>query len=185
MNTGIQLVSLRCSKCSRPLSGDKKSLFLYCPACGAGFEIVRHQELVLTPVYFARKNKADSAFLPFWTFDSTLQLAERKAKGGFFSSPQGLVQMFEKRQAIRFYIAAFQKDLGSKNPVGLKLTYEQPELEYLHPQEKLPPVEISQEDAKKIVDYLLISSEIEQKDTLRSLEYQLSLQNPMLIAIAL
>ena len=93
--------------------------------------------------------------------------------------------MFEKNQTIRFYVAAFKKDLGSKNPIGLNLTYEQPELEYLHPQEKFPSVEISEEDAKKIADYQLISSEIEQKDTLRTLEYQLTLQNPMLIAIAL
>ncbi len=99
MNKGIQLISLRCSKCSQQLSGGKKSLVLYCSACGTGFEIVRQQELVLTPVYFARKVKTDSAFLPFWAFDSTLQLAERKGKGGFFSSPQGLAHMFGQRQS--------------------------------------------------------------------------------------
>jgi hypothetical protein len=185
MTTNIRLVSLRCSKCGQSLSGDKNGIFLYCGACGAGFEIVRHQELVPLPVYFARGKNKNPEFASFWAFDATLQLAKRDAKGGFFSSPKGLIQLFEKRQTLRFYVAAFSKDLDSKEPTALQLTYEQPELEYLHPGKKFPAVEISQEDAKKIADYLLITSEIEQKDTVRTLEYQLILQNPMLIAIAL
>ena len=185
MSTDIRLVSLRCAKCTQPLEGDLQSLFWYCPACGSGFEIVRHQELAPTPVYFARKVKANAAFRPFWAFDATLQLGKREGKGGFFSSPKGLIHLFEQRPALRFYIAAFQKDLDSKEPLALQLTHEQPELEYLHPQKTLPPVDLSQEDARKIADYLLITSEIGQKDTLRTLQYQLTLQNPMLIAIAL
>ena len=186
MSTDIQLVSLRCTKCSQPLAGEPRSLFWYCGACGSGFEIVRHQAFALTPVYFARKSKTTNAeFHPFWAFDATLQLGKREGKGGFFSSPKGLIHLFEQRPALRFYVAAFQKDLDSKDPLGLQLTQEQPELEYLHPQKTLPPVDLSQEDARKIADYLLITSEIEQKDTLRTLEYRLTLQNPMLIAIAL
>jgi hypothetical protein len=185
MSTNIQLVSLRCSKCSQPLSADANGIFLYCGACGAGFEILNHQELVELPVYFARKGNKNQEFAAFWAFDATLELTKRDAKGGFFSNPKGLAQLFEERRGLRFYVAAFQKDLDSKEPVALELTYEQPELEYLHAQKKFPPVEISQEDAKKIADYLLITSEIEQKDTLKALEYRLTLQNPMLIAIAL
>jgi hypothetical protein len=183
MSTNIQLVSLRCAKCSQPLAGDPQSLFWYCAACGSGFEIVRHQELVPIPVYFARKGQTNSEFYPFWAFDATLQLGKREGKGGFFSSPKGLIHLFEERQALRFYIAAFQKDLDAKEPLGLQLTQEQPELEFLHSQKSLPRVDLSQEDARKIADYLLITSEIEQKDTLRTLQYQLTLQNPMLIAI--
>jgi hypothetical protein len=185
MASNIQLVSLRCEKCSQPLSGNAKSLFLYCPECGAGYEIVNQQQLQSTPVYFAREKKNNVDFLPFWAFDATLQLGKREGKGGFFSSPKGLIHLFEERQTLRFYIPAFTRDLNEKDPAALRLTYEQPELEFLHPQKSLPFVEISQEDARKVADYLLISSEIEQKDTLRSLQYQLNLQNPMLIAIAL
>jgi hypothetical protein len=186
MSTNIQLVSLRCTKCLQPLTGEPHSLFWFCPECGSGFEIVRHQELVTIPLYFARKKGATNAeFLPFWAFDATLQLGKREAKGGFFSSPKGLIHRFEQQQALRFYIPAFQKDLDAKEPLGLLLTHEQPELDFLHVQKTLPIVDLSQEDARKIADYLLITSEIEQKDTLRTLQYQLTLQNPMLIAISL
>ena len=186
MSTNIQLVSLRCTKCTQPLTGEPLSLFWYCPACGSGFEIVAHQQLAPTPVYFARKGKTTSEeFLPFWAFDASLSLGKREGKGGFFSSPKGLIHLFEQRPVLRFYVAAFQKDLDSNEPLGLQLTQEQPDLEYLHPQKSLPPVDLSQEDAKKIADYLLITSEIEQKDTLRTLQYELTLQNPMLIAITI
>jgi hypothetical protein len=185
MSTNIQLVSLRCSKCSQPLSGDSNGIFLYCTACGGGFEIVSHQELIELPVYFARRKNSKHDFSPFWAFDATLGLTKRDAKGGFFSNPKGLAQLFEKRHGLRFYVPAFTKDLDSKEPIGLELTFEQPDLNYIHPQKKFPAVEITQEDARKIADYLFITSEIEQKDTLKTLEYRLTLQNPMLIAIAL
>jgi hypothetical protein len=185
MSTNIQLVSLLCSKCRQSLSPDSNGIFLYCAACGGGFEIVRHQELVELPVYFARKGNSNQEFAPFWAFDATLELSKRDAKGGFFSNPKGLAQLFEKRHGLRFFVAAYHKDLDSKEPTALKLTYEQPDLEYLHPQKKFPAVELTQEDAKKIADYLLITSEIEQRDTLKTLEYRLTLQSPMLIAIAL
>ena len=185
MTTNIRLVALRCLECSQPISGDKRSLFLFCTECGSGFEVVRHEELVKIPVYFAKHNKQSEDFLPFWAFDATLQLTKREAKGGFFSSPKGLIQLFEKQNAIRFYVGAFQKDLSPDTPAALQLTLEQPNLEYLHAQKKLPVVQISQEDAKKIADFLLLTSEIEQKDTMRDLEYELKLQNPMLIAITL
>jgi hypothetical protein len=185
MSTNIRLISLKCPKCSQPVSGEKHSIVLYCSACGGGFEIIDFQDLSEIPVYFARKNKAETQFLPFWAFDASLQLGKREAKGGFFSNPEGLIHHFENHGALRFYIAAFSRDLDEKKPLGLQLTYEQPQLEYLHPQKTLPMVEISRQDAMKVADYLLISSETEQKDTLRSIQYQLQLQNPMLIAIAL
>src|SRR5918996_2592252 len=136
MSTNIQLVSLRCSKCGQPLSADANGIFLYCAACGGGFEIVGHQELVELPVYFARRKNSDQGFTAFWAFDATLELTKRDAKGGFFSNPKGLAQLFEKHHGLRFYVPALLKDLDSKEPVGLELTYEQPELEYLHPQKK-------------------------------------------------
>ena len=185
MTSNIQLISLRCEKCSQPLSGKTKSLVLYCAACGSGFEIIQQQQLASTTVYFARRNSSKAEFQPIWAFDATLEVPRRESKGGFFSSPKGLIHQFEERRSLRFYVAAYTRDLNEKDPVGLQLTYDQPEFEFLHPQKELPNVEISQQDARKIADYQLISSETEQKDTLRSLEYDLTLQNPMLIAIAL
>jgi hypothetical protein len=184
MSTAIQLIALRCLQCSQHLSNDAHGIFLYCSSCGLGFELQRQQELVQVPVYFARKKQDTGNFLPFWAFDATLRNPVREAKGGIFSNPKGLIHLFEQRQVIRFYTPGFLRDLESKEPLALQLTYEQPELQFVHPQKQLPAVEISQQDARKIADYLLIASEIEQSDTLRSLQYQLMLENPMLICMA-
>lgn len=185
MKSDIQLVSLKCEQCGQGLSAETKAVVLYCAGCGSGFQILREQRPSRVQVYFARYNKNASQFHSFWAFDATLPMAKREAKGGFFKNPKGLMYLFEQRPALRFYVSGEMKDLTANEPLGLQLTMDQPELEFLHHQSNLPPVEITQEDARKIADYLLITSEAGQSDMLRNMEYQLQLQNPMLIAISL
>jgi hypothetical protein len=185
MKSDIQLISLKCLKCGQPLPAATNTLVLYCAGCGSAFEVSQRQQPSAVQVYFARYSKNASQFQCFWAFNATLGIAKREAKGGFFKAPKGLMRLFEERQGLRFYVSADLKDLASKDPLGLQLTRDQPQLEFLHYQSILPNVEISQEDAKKIADYLLVTSEAGQSDTLRSLEYQLQLTDPMLIAIAL
>jgi len=185
MKSEIQLVALKCTQCGRPLSAKQEDIVLYCGACGSGFEITSHQQPSKLNVYFARYNKTAAQIHPFWAFDATLQGASREAKGGFLKSPKGLMHFFEQRSALRFYVSAELNDLSESDPLGLQLTRDQPELEFLQYQKEFPHVEISQEDARKIADFLLITSEAGQKDDLRSLNYQLQLTNPMLIAISL
>ena len=185
MSSEIQLVALKCTQCGEPLSAKQRNVVLYCCGCGSGFEVLRQQPLSKVNVYFARLNRTATEFHSFWAFDATLAGVKREAKGGFFKNPKGLISLFEERPTLRFYISAELKDLSEKDPLGLQLTRDQPELEFLHPGKEFPSLEISQEDARKIAEFLLITSEAGQKDSLRRLDYQLQLNNPMLMAIAL
>jgi hypothetical protein len=185
MKAEIQLVALKCSQCGRPLSPKPEDILLYCGGCGSAFEISGQQQPSRVNVYFARYNKSASQFHAFWAFDATLQGANREAKGGFLKSPKGLMYSFEQRPALRFYVSAELNDLSAEDPLGLQLTRDQPELEFLQPQSEFPRIQVSQEDARKIADFLLVTSEAGQKDTLRSVSYQLQLNKPMLIAISL
>jgi hypothetical protein len=184
MKSEIRLISLKCTKCSQPLDASMDTVVLYCSGCGSAYEVLQDQTSSV-PVYFARYGKEASAFRSFWAFNATLSGIKREAKGGFFKSPKGLMHRFEERQGLRFYVSAERNDLNSEDPLALQLTRDQPELEFLQFQQVLPRVEISQEDARKIADFLLITSEAKQGDTLRRLEYQLNLTEAMLIAIAL
>ena len=185
MSSEIQLVALKCTQCGEPLTAKLRDIVLYCKGCGSGYEVHRQQPLSKVNVYFARLNRNAQEFHCFWAFDGTLVDSKREAKGGFFKNPKGLMTLFEQRPILRLYVSAELRDLSTNDPLGLQLTRDQPELEFLHPQAELPRPEISQEDARKIADFLLITSEAGQKDSLRSLEYKLQLNNPMLMALAL
>ena len=184
MKSEIHLLSLKCVKCAQPLEAENNTIVLYCAGCGSAYEI-GDEQITAVPAYFARHNKNVEMTRCFWAFNATLSNAKREAKGGFFKNPKGLIYLFEQRQGLRFYVSAERIDVGSEDPLDLELTMEQPELQFLPYQKALPPVEISQEDAKKVAEILLVTSEANQGDTLRKLEYELVLKDAMLIAISL
>jgi hypothetical protein len=186
MNSGLELVRLRCQKCSADLSGRDGEIFLYCSSCGSGYELDDQEQLQPTTVYFARAQATPQSFLPFWIFDARLELQEREAKSGItslFGNSKGLIRVFEERKTIRFYVAGFASDLEEKKSMSLQFTYDQPELEFIKPLEKVERLELHQNDARKIADVLFLTSEIEQRDMLRSLRYKLELENPSVIVI--
>src|SRR3989304_6531166 len=172
MTSGIQLVLLRCPTCSNNMSGAAESVFLYCNGCGAGFEITPEDEWKPVKVYFARTHKEAKTFFSFWAYDARLDLKQRETKKSFWGGDsKGLIEAFEQRGTIRFYVSAYLADVGLKESHALQLTFQQPELEYLQRQSQLPGVAVTDQDARKLADDLFLTSEIEQKDMLRSLSY--------------
>src|SRR3990172_10961711 len=127
MTKGIQLVTLRCPRCNSDLTGGKEGVFLYCPHCGAGFEIIE-EELHPINVDFVTAVDEPKEFLPFWAFDAQLQLKTREAKSTLFGSPKGLIHLFEERGKLRLYVPAYVEGLEERTPRALDLTYGQPEL---------------------------------------------------------
>lgn len=181
MTAGIQLVSLKCPSCNSEFKIGNNTLFLYCGSCGSGFEVIEEQ-LSQVQVYFALHGGQQNAFLPFWAFEAHLQVTNRDSKG--HGRAQGLFSAFEKRSVLRFYVPAFLDDLNSEKPRALDLTYQQPELRFIQRQSELNGVAVSQKDAAKIAEYLIIGSEVQQPDTLRNLDFQLTLEKPCVIAIS-
>jgi hypothetical protein len=168
------------------MSGETKGRFLFCSNCTSGFELDDKEEMSKVPVYFGRTRPDAGQYLPFWAFDARLEIQNREARSGvtsFFNSPKGIARLFEERGAIRFYASAFMADLDQERPRALELTLNQPELEFIHPLPNVEGVEMNQQDARKVADYLFLLSEMEQRDTLRSLKYDLELRNAALILV--
>lgn len=181
MSTGIQLTTLRCPSCNSDFKIGSNTIFLYCGSCGSGYEII-DEKLSSVPVYFALHGQTQERFQPFWAFDARLNVTTRESKG--FRHGHGLFRAFEEQKALRFYVPAFLEDLNNKPPRALQLTYDQPQMQFIQRQPALNGVTVSQRDARKIADYLIIGSEVEQPDTIRNLEFKLTLENPCIIGIA-
>ena len=185
MSELVRLMLLRCPECNSNLAGEKEGVFLYCGGCGAGFRL-EDGKLVKIPVYFAKAAKNPQSFLPFWAFDATLELHDVEAKKGLksvFSDRGGLVRLFKERGSVRLYVSAFQGDLEAERPRALQLTLDQPELEYVNHPPRAEGFTVALEDAEKVADFLFLTSEIEQPDMMRKLDYKLTLNNPIVIFI--
>lgn len=182
MSTGIELVTLTCRKCGSVLAAQNEAAFFYCAACGAGFELDEQEQFAEVPVYFARYKPDAQKWLPFWTFDAQMQLQNLDTSG---KSQRGFIRLFQERGSIRMYVAAFDRDAESNKPYSIFLTYEQPQLEFIERRDKIEGVVFSQSDARALADYYFLTSEIEQKDMLRDIKYELTLQNPYLMVIGI
>lgn len=187
MSESVQLVLLRCPECSSNLAGGKEGVFLYCGGCGAGYRFIENK-LQKVPVYFARTNENPGAFLPFWAFDATLEVRTLDANRGLkaiFKREGGLGSVFQERGTLRFYVSAFQGDLDAIKPRALQLTINQPELEYIDHQQRVDGFTVALEDAEKVADFLFMTSEIEQPDMMRKMDYSLQLTNPIVVVIGM
>ncbi len=185
MSSEVRLFLLRCPECSSNLSGEKEGVFLYCGGCGAGFRLDADQ-LIKVPVYFARLNPNSQSFQPFWAFDATLEVRNMDANRGissFFKDRRGLVQLFKERGTVRMYVPASAGELTADQPRALRLTMDQPELEYIGHMPQISGFTVGLEDAEKVADFLLLTSEIQQPDMMRKLDYSLHLNNPMIVVI--
>jgi len=182
MAAGIQLVTLRCPQCNSDFKIGNNRIFLYCGSCGSGYEVME-ENLQPVPVYFALQGETQNSFLPFWAFEARAHVANRDSKGS--GKPRGLLSVFEQRGVLRLYVPAILDELNSKKPKALELSYNQPELRFIQRQPELNGIMVSQKSAEKIADYLVIGSEVEQPDTLRNLDFQLTLEKPCIIAISL
>lgn len=187
MSESIQLLLLRCPECSSNLTGEKEGVFIYCGGCGAGFRLVENK-LQKVPVYFARITENPQSFFPFWAFDATLEIRNMDVNRGLkamFKREGGLGSVFQQRGTLRFYVSAFQGDLDAIKPRALQLTLEQTELEYIDHQPRVDGFTVALEDAEKVADYLFMTSEIEQPDMMRKMDYTLQLTNPIVVVIGM
>ena len=183
--SGLRLVPLRCAACQGgSLSATPGASVLLCADCGAGFEVMEDGHLVPVPVSFARLTSDSNRFQPFWTFDARLRLRARESNQGT-AAAGGLAARFRERGSLRFYCAAFASDVESKGPVSLRLTLDQPLLVAAERQRALEGIVFSQAEARRLASDLFVTSELQLPDTVRTLDFELELADPRVVAIAL
>jgi hypothetical protein len=180
--SGLRLVPLRCAKCSGPLTASGAAAVLLCSACGAGFEVREDGTLAPVAVSFARYAPASEQFFPFWTFEARLRLRARESGWPGF---EGLASLFQERGSLRLYCAAFAADIEDKGKWSLHLTREQPALEPIPPQKDVAPIAFSEAEARLLASDLFVTSELQLRDTVRVLDFDLDLKDPRLVVVAL
>jgi hypothetical protein len=139
-------------------------------------------------LHFRRLEEKGRGCYPFWVFDAGLQIRSRDSKRRIRSllslAPRGLSRLFEERGRLQLYCAAFGGDLEAGLSWSLHLTREQPELEETAPA-AVQPVAFGRDDARRLADFVYLSSEIEAPDLVRSIDYELDLRDPQLLAVTL
>jgi len=192
MASGFSLLLLDCKNCGAPLAGEAADVVFYCTACRSGFRYDPVAPGHLAPVevaFVATPHRAADGYAPFWVLPAGVQILNREA-AGLAATFNGLLNFFTGADADArshdgqrsFVLPAFPLPIPEAVDLALRYTREFPTLDELLG-ERLTGGVYGREDARKLAEYVLLASEVEQSDTLRDLEYVLSAGEPRLLGV--
>jgi len=178
----FRLVPLDCPTCGASVAADDIDVVYYCVACRNGY-VFDEVALGLAPVevaFVSAPHVAAQRHAPFWALDATVSIGERRASGGrpaewlsrFFSGGSGDGSGGRSGKGT-FVVPAFHTRLESTLELTRKYTAAFPGLgEKLG--EKLVGGCYGVDDARTLTHFAVIAAEVEQRDLLQQLDYEIS-----------
>lgn len=175
----MKLLALKCPACGNALAPNDDDLVIACSQCGAASAITDEG---LQPIEVRYAAGGTDQRRPWWVFEGRVQLMRRETQGGnrreeaqaFWSEPRS------------FYVPAWELSLQSLKSNGLDMLKQQPHLQAgARPdQVKLSPVVVSAEDARRMIEFLVLSLEAGRSDELKSIDFKIEVNEPVLWGLA-
>ena len=190
MGSGFDLGLLDCKNCGAPLAGEAEDVAFYCTACRSGFRYDSAVPGHLAPVevaFVATPHRAAEGYVPFWVLPAEVRILDRDA-AGLAATFNGLLSFFTGADAgsyegqRSFVLPAFPLPIPEAVDLALRYTREFPTLDELLG-ERLTGGVYDRGDARKLAEYVLLASEVEQSDTLKDLDYVMNAGEPRLLGV--
>jgi hypothetical protein len=179
--TGFALVPLDCPTCGAAVDAEGEDVVYYCVACRNGYSF-EEEARALAPLdvaFVSAPEVAARRYAPFWVLEATVEIEQRRASGGrpvewlnrFFDGLTGHEEQPRKGRG-HFIVPAFSTSLESTLELTREYTRAFPKLgEKVG--EKLTGGCYGVVDARKLTHFAVIASEVEKRDTLMQLQYQI------------
>lgn len=179
---GMTLIVVRCPACGMALTPDDNDLVIACSQCGAGLHL---SDIGLEPieVQYARSNLARvNVWRPWWIFKGSVNLIRRETQGGNRSED---ARRFWAQPRV-MSVPAWDLSLSSIKQAGIQLLQQPPTLNAMPRPAgaKLTPAVVSAEDARKMLEFLILTLEAGRDDWLKSLDFTIEAGLPQLWAMA-
>lgn len=175
----MKLLLLRCPRCTQALAPHQEDRVVQCPNCRGAVSIDDGRLSLLAAQYAAPIRDEPPSWLPFWVYRGKVTIKERKTQGG--RSAEKEAQAFWA-QPRRVYIPAWECELDQVRNLIRLLLEKQPFLEGIIPPATASflPAVLTAEDARKLLDLVIVSIEANRKDWMESLDYDLRLDSQAL-----
>ncbi len=180
----FKLIAFKCPTCDSGLGVEVNDNVVYCSSCGNGFEIV-DDKLVPIEVNFAKPllpGQGEVIYRPFWLVNSYVKINSRDATGGWVSNLFGGNSNATEGNVL-FYVPAFWMTIESAKIIGSQFTIKNPVASPQKYNVKMTGFNFSKDDAKKITEFIFLSIEAEKKDTVRSIDYDIKINNIQVLGI--
>ena len=179
---GMTLIVVRCPACGSSLTPGDDDLVIACAQCGTGLHL-SEEGLQPIDIQYARTNLAKAeTWRPWWIFRGSVNLIRRETQGGnrsedahrFWAQPRVLC------------VPAWELSIATAKQAGLQMLQQPPALNAMPRPNgvRLIPAVVSAEDARKMLEFLVLSLEAGRDDWLKTLDFQIEAGPPELWAIA-
>jgi hypothetical protein len=178
----MTLVVVRCPACGTALTPDDNDLVIACGQCGAGLHL---SDIGPEPIeiQYAQTNLAKvSTWRPWWIFRGSVNLIRRETQGGNRSDD---ARRFWAQPRV-MSVPAWDLSMTSVKQAGIQMLQQPPTLNAM-PRPggaKLTPAVVSAEDARKMLEFLVLTLEASRDDWLKTLDFTIEAGLPELWAIA-
>lgn len=173
MSTSIELVLLKCLRCSNPVPAEENEVAWVCANCGQGLQLAE-AGLESLDVHWSEPRKPAAEWRPFWVFTGTVHFSERASYGG----EEKLNPLWTEPR--RFFVPAFSAGLNEIENLGGDFTRRQLALTGGAAAGPLQGCTLLPEDAERAVEFVVATIEADRRDKLRRLDFSLDLQPPEL-----
>ena len=180
----MKLLSLRCPQCGQGLAPKHNEVVVAgCPHCHTAVHISQNGLREIEVLYAAPASDQVAAWLPFWVFDGRVRLLRRESQGNSRGADKEATAMWGRSRYL--YIPSWDISAGQARQIGSQLIQQQPAFQTIErPQAALIAEAIlTQEDALKLLDFIILTIEARRKDDLSQIDYQIEAGQPALWAI--
>ncbi len=179
----MKLVLWRCPGCSAALSPGDDDLIVACAQCGAGVQL-NDEGLEPIEVRYAigsARSKAE-VWQPWWVFTGQVEIIQRDTQSGNQRDEASKFWAWAKH----LYVPAWELSLQAMREQGLALLKQQPQWQAVPrpAAAQLMPVVVSVADARKLLDYLVVTLEASRSDWLKDIQFTINVGEPELWAVA-
>ncbi len=178
----MKLILLRCPNCDHALAPGDDDLIVACSQCGLGVELGDEGLEAIEVQYAAPLSKAQTdLWRPWWVFTGQVEITLRETQSG--NQRDEAVRFWA--QAQHLYVPAWELSLQAVRSEGLALLKKQPLLQVIPRPAgaRFAPVVVSVSDARKLLDYLVLTMEASRKDWLKDLSFVVNAGPPQLWAL--
>jgi predicted RNA-binding Zn-ribbon protein involved in translation (DUF1610 family) len=175
----MKLLLMRCPRCNQSLAPGQEDVVIQCPNC-RGAVAIDEGGLRLAAVQYATPLRPQPPeWLPFWVYRAKVTINKRKTQGG--RSAEKEAQSFWANPR-RVFIPAWDSDLAEARDLCRALLEKQPLPEGTTAPDgvNFRPIVLAAEDARKLLELVIVSIEANRKDWMEDLDYDLRLDSEAL-----
>ncbi|CAG0931315.1 hypothetical protein TFLX_02091 [Thermoflexales bacterium] len=179
---GMTLLVVRCPSCGNALAPGDDDLVVACQQCGAGLHLADDGPQSIE-IQYAQTNLAKAGtWRPWWIFRGSVNLIKRETQGGNRSDE---ARKFWAQPRV-LSVPAWELSIAAIKQVGVQMLKQPPTLNAIPRPSGAPfiPAVVSAEDARKMLEFLILTLEAGRDDWLKSLDFQIEAGPPELWAIA-